>query len=91
MFLVPALLWLFLVLFEINLLYQDVFQPCISNTHLSHFTDKFNFKQDDRFECATKAGDIFATQRRYPQPLFWDYKVRHVFPDSIHIVAAAIF
>lgn len=82
--LVLTLLCLFLALFNINLLYRDFFEPCIQNTCLSYFTDKFNFKQEDRFECATKAGDVFATQRRYPQPLFWDYKVRHVFPDNIH-------
>uniref|UniRef100_A0A7N8WT39 Cbl proto-oncogene-like 1, E3 ubiquitin protein ligase n=1 Tax=Mastacembelus armatus TaxID=205130 RepID=A0A7N8WT39_9TELE len=27
------------------------------------------------FECGTKAGDVFANQRRFPQPLFWDYKL----------------
>ncbi|KAF7228945.1 E3 ubiquitin-protein ligase Hakai isoform X3 [Nothobranchius furzeri] len=37
--------------------------------------DKFNFKQEERFDCGTKAGDVFASQRRFPQPLFWDYKL----------------
>uniref|UniRef100_A0A3Q2XRW2 Uncharacterized protein n=1 Tax=Hippocampus comes TaxID=109280 RepID=A0A3Q2XRW2_HIPCM len=37
-------------------------------------TDNFGFKQD-KFDCGGKAGDVFAAQRRYPQPLFWDYKV----------------
>ncbi|PWA20064.1 hypothetical protein CCH79_00016077, partial [Gambusia affinis] len=37
--------------------------------------DKFNFKQEERFDCCTKAGDVFGSQRRFPQPLFWDYKL----------------
>ncbi|XP_029350593.1 E3 ubiquitin-protein ligase Hakai isoform X1 [Echeneis naucrates] len=37
--------------------------------------DNFGFKQEDRFDCGAKAGDVFANQRRYPQPLFWDYKL----------------
>uniref|UniRef100_A0A3Q2ZS28 Uncharacterized protein n=1 Tax=Kryptolebias marmoratus TaxID=37003 RepID=A0A3Q2ZS28_KRYMA len=32
-------------------------------------------RHEDRFDCGTKAGDVFATQRRFPQPLFWDYKL----------------
>ncbi|XP_061618340.1 E3 ubiquitin-protein ligase Hakai-like [Phyllopteryx taeniolatus] len=36
--------------------------------------DNFGFKQD-KFEFGGKAGDVFAAQRRYPQPLFWDYKL----------------
>lgn len=39
------------------------------------FTDNFGFKQEDRFDCGAKAGDVFAGQRRFPQQLFWDYKV----------------
>ncbi|TRY97502.1 hypothetical protein DNTS_013756 [Danionella cerebrum] len=35
----------------------------------------FGFKQEDRFDCGVKAGDAFASQRRFPQPLFWDYKL----------------
>lgn len=35
----------------------------------------FNFKQEDRFDCGVKAGDAFASQRRFPQQLYWDYKV----------------
>lgn len=38
-------------------------------------TDKFGFKQEERFDCGAKSGDVFASQRRFPQPLFWDYKV----------------
>uniref|UniRef100_A0A3Q2D593 Cbl proto-oncogene like 1 n=1 Tax=Cyprinodon variegatus TaxID=28743 RepID=A0A3Q2D593_CYPVA len=37
--------------------------------------DKFGFKQEERFDCGTKAGDVFGSQRRFPQPLFWDYKL----------------
>ncbi|XP_077399748.1 E3 ubiquitin-protein ligase Hakai-like [Vanacampus margaritifer] len=36
--------------------------------------DNFGFKQE-KFDCGGKAGDVFAGQRRYPQPLFWDYKL----------------
>ncbi|XP_016134556.1 E3 ubiquitin-protein ligase Hakai-like isoform X4 [Sinocyclocheilus grahami] len=35
----------------------------------------FNFKQEDRFDCGVKAGDAFASQRRFPQQLYWDYKL----------------
>uniref|UniRef100_A0A671MSA1 E3 ubiquitin-protein ligase Hakai n=1 Tax=Sinocyclocheilus anshuiensis TaxID=1608454 RepID=A0A671MSA1_9TELE len=34
-----------------------------------------NFKQEDRFDCGVKAGDAFASQRRFPQQLYWDYKL----------------
>ncbi|KAF1372611.1 hypothetical protein PFLUV_G00267620 [Perca fluviatilis] len=37
--------------------------------------DTFGFKQEERFDCGAKAGDVFATQRRFPQALFWDYKL----------------
>ncbi|KAG8005756.1 E3 ubiquitin-protein ligase Hakai, partial [Nibea albiflora] len=37
--------------------------------------DTFGFKQEERFDCGAKAGDVFATQRRFPQQLFWDYKL----------------
>ncbi|KAF7650239.1 hypothetical protein LDENG_00129070 [Lucifuga dentata] len=37
--------------------------------------DGFSFKQEERFDCGAKAGDVFASQRRFPQLLFWDYKL----------------
>lgn len=37
------------------------------------FLEAFTSKQEERFEC--KAGDAFGKQRRFPHPLFWDYKV----------------
>ncbi|KAM9771562.1 E3 ubiquitin-protein ligase Hakai isoform X1 [Syngnathus typhle] len=36
--------------------------------------DNFGFKQE-KFDFGGKSGDVFAAQRRYPQPLFWDYKL----------------
>ncbi|XP_036373916.1 E3 ubiquitin-protein ligase Hakai isoform X1 [Megalops cyprinoides] len=33
----------------------------------------FGYKQEERFEC--KSGDAFGSQRRFPQQLFWDYKM----------------
>lgn len=36
----------------------------------------FNFKKEDRFDCGVKAGDAFVSQRRFPQQLYWDYKVK---------------
>ncbi|XP_077450568.1 E3 ubiquitin-protein ligase Hakai [Stigmatopora argus] len=36
--------------------------------------DNFGFKKD-KFDFGGKSGDMFAAQRRYPQPLFWDYKL----------------
>lgn len=38
-------------------------------------TDNFGFKQEERFDCGAKAGDVFAGQRRFPQQMYWDYKV----------------
>lgn len=38
-------------------------------------SDGHNYKKDERFDFGAKAGDVFATQRRYPQPMYWDYKV----------------
>lgn len=38
-------------------------------------TDNFGFKQEERFACGAKAVDVYPGQRRFPQPLFWDYKV----------------
>ncbi|XP_048862496.1 E3 ubiquitin-protein ligase Hakai-like isoform X1 [Brienomyrus brachyistius] len=35
--------------------------------------DGFGYKQDERFEC--KSGDAFGSQRRFPQQMFWDYKL----------------
>lgn len=53
----------------------SVFLHCGINTCLLCVTDKFGFKQEERFDCGAKSGDVFASQRRFPQPLFWDYKV----------------
>ncbi len=36
----------------------------------------FNLKQEGRFDCGVKAGDAFVSQRRFPQQLHWDYKVK---------------
>lgn len=33
------------------------------------------YKKEDRVDYGAKAGDIFAGQRRYPQQMFWDYKL----------------
>ncbi|XP_035384042.1 E3 ubiquitin-protein ligase Hakai isoform X2 [Electrophorus electricus] len=33
------------------------------------------YKQEERFDCGAKAGDAFASQRRYPQPFYWDHKL----------------
>ncbi|KAJ8245298.1 hypothetical protein GJAV_G00269240 [Gymnothorax javanicus] len=33
----------------------------------------FGYKQEERVEC--KSGDAYASHRRYPQPMFWDYKL----------------
>lgn len=42
---------------------------------MSFVTDNFGFKQEERFDCGAKAGDVFAGQRRFPQQMYWDYKV----------------
>lgn len=42
---------------------------------MSCVTDNFGFKQEERFDCGAKAGDVFAGQRRFPQQMYWDYKV----------------
>lgn len=48
-----------------------------SNCHIVfRLTESFAYKQEERFDCGVKAGDAYASQRRYPQPLFWDYKVQ---------------
>ncbi|XP_030621667.1 E3 ubiquitin-protein ligase Hakai isoform X3 [Chanos chanos] len=36
-------------------------------------SESFSYKQEERFEC--KAGDAFGSQRRFPQPLVWDYEL----------------
>ncbi|KAJ8386681.1 hypothetical protein AAFF_G00167970 [Aldrovandia affinis] len=33
----------------------------------------FGYKPEERFEC--KSGDAFGSQRRFPQQMFWDYKL----------------
>ncbi|XP_017330537.1 E3 ubiquitin-protein ligase Hakai isoform X2 [Ictalurus punctatus] len=38
--------------------------------------ETFTCKQEERFEC--KAGDAFGKQRRFPHPLFWDFKLNLV-------------
>lgn len=43
--------------------------------NISVFLESFSFKQEERFDCGTKAGDVFASQRRFPQQMFWDFKV----------------
>ncbi|KAJ8381630.1 hypothetical protein SKAU_G00024080 [Synaphobranchus kaupii] len=35
--------------------------------------ENFGYKQEERFEC--KSGDAFGSQRRFPQQMFWDYKL----------------
>ncbi|XP_055015958.1 E3 ubiquitin-protein ligase Hakai [Boleophthalmus pectinirostris] len=35
--------------------------------------DNFGFKQEERFDCGSK--DVYGNQRRFPQPLFWDFKL----------------
>lgn len=45
---------------------------------ISFVTDNFGFKQEERFDCGAKAGDVFAGQRRFPQQMYWDYKVRQI-------------
>ena len=44
-----------------------------NSEQLPCFLDEFAFKLEERFEC--KSGDAFGSQRRFPQPMFWDYKV----------------
>lgn len=47
----------------------------IENVSMSNSSvlETFTCKQEERFEC--KAGDAFGKQRRFPHPLFWDFKV----------------
>nr|XP_029523662.1 E3 ubiquitin-protein ligase Hakai-like isoform X1 [Oncorhynchus nerka] len=42
----------------------------------SNDEEGFGFKQEDRFE--RKSGDALGNQRRFPQPVFWDYKLNLV-------------
>ncbi|XP_038874141.1 E3 ubiquitin-protein ligase Hakai-like isoform X2 [Salvelinus namaycush] len=42
----------------------------------SNDEEGFGFKQEDRFE--RKSGDALGNQRRFSQPLFWDYKLNLV-------------
>uniref|UniRef100_A0A8C1V610 E3 ubiquitin-protein ligase Hakai n=1 Tax=Cyprinus carpio TaxID=7962 RepID=A0A8C1V610_CYPCA len=35
--------------------------------------EPFSYNQEERFEC--KSGDAYGNQRRFPQPIFWDYKL----------------
>uniref|UniRef100_A0AAY4DJJ8 E3 ubiquitin-protein ligase Hakai n=2 Tax=Denticeps clupeoides TaxID=299321 RepID=A0AAY4DJJ8_9TELE len=37
--------------------------------------DEGAYKKEERFDCGAKAGDVFASQRRYPQQMYWDYKL----------------
>ncbi|KAM4615560.1 E3 ubiquitin-protein ligase Hakai isoform 2-T2 [Polymixia lowei] len=37
--------------------------------------ESFGFKPEERFDCGSKAGDVFGSQRRFPQQIFWDYKL----------------
>nr|XP_055048657.1 E3 ubiquitin-protein ligase Hakai isoform X1 [Misgurnus anguillicaudatus] len=53
-------------------------RPQRSTTRLHSKSDEesFSYKHDERFEC--KSGDAYGNQRRYPQPIFWDYKLNLV-------------
>lgn len=46
----------------------------VNHCHL-YVADNFGFKPDERFDCGSKPVDVYPSQRRFPQPLFWDYKV----------------
>lgn len=37
-------------------------------------TEEFDFNEEERYEC--KGGEMFGNQRRFPGPIFWDYKVK---------------
>uniref|UniRef100_A0A8B9H0M0 E3 ubiquitin-protein ligase Hakai n=1 Tax=Astyanax mexicanus TaxID=7994 RepID=A0A8B9H0M0_ASTMX len=47
-----------------------------SNGQNDEGTESFSCKQEERFEC--KSGDAYGSQRRFPHPLFWDYKLNLV-------------
>lgn len=55
-----------------RLFYVDLFSKTFA---MSFVTDNFGFKQEERFDCGAKSGDVFAGQRRFPQQMYWDYKV----------------
>ncbi|XP_033831877.2 E3 ubiquitin-protein ligase Hakai [Periophthalmus magnuspinnatus] len=38
--------------------------------------ENFGFKPEERFDCGAK--DVYGNQRRFPQPLFWDFKLNLV-------------
>lgn len=38
------------------------------------FTEEFEYNKEERYEC--KGGEMFGSQRRFPGPIFWDYKVK---------------
>lgn len=52
------------------------------------FLDGFGYKQEDRFEC--KSGDAFGSQRRFPQQMFWDYKVGIISRGHVMLVVPDI-
>lgn len=37
-------------------------------------TEEFDYNEEERYEC--KGGEMFGNQRRFPGPIFWDYKVQ---------------
>ena len=61
--------WFLFVVYSVE---EGLYLECV----LSLSSENFGFKQgEERFDCGTKAGDVFASQRRFPQQMFWDYKV----------------
>ncbi|CAG13991.1 unnamed protein product, partial [Tetraodon nigroviridis] len=52
--------------------------------------DNFGFKQDDRFDCGAKAVEVYPGQRRFPQPLFWDYKVHKSLVNHLFLLGMMI-
>lgn len=36
-------------------------------------TEEFDYNKEERYEC--KGGEMFGNQRRFPGPIFWDYKI----------------
>ncbi|XP_059402364.1 E3 ubiquitin-protein ligase Hakai-like isoform X1 [Carassius carassius] len=53
-------------------------RPQRPNTRLPSKSEEepFSYNQEERFEC--KSGDAYGNQRRFPQPIFWDYKLNLV-------------
>ncbi|XP_010579391.1 PREDICTED: E3 ubiquitin-protein ligase Hakai [Haliaeetus leucocephalus] len=35
--------------------------------------EEFDYNKEERYEC--KGGEMFGNQRRFPGPIFWDYKI----------------